>query len=147
MSRNVGKIIVLCHPPSAGLYSHCRSLRNFELQVRRLASYQVSRLKLSPFNFATLQLSTFQPSTLENLQNSLGTGGHTAATGIDLHCHPDCPCKCLERRFNDVVRVDPIELADVQRHLAMVHHRYKELPHQLGVESANTLGRNFQAVA
>src|ERR671932_478459 len=118
-----------------------------QIAVRRFASYQVSRLKHSTFNFATLQLSTFQPSTLENLQNPLRTGGHTAATGIDFHCHPDCPCKCLERRLNNMVRVDPIELADVQRHLAMVHHRYKELPHQLGVVSANTLGRNFQAVA
>jgi len=46
-----------------------------------------------------------------------------------------------------VVRVDPIELADVQRQAGVVGHGHKELLDQLGVIAADLLGRDLQSIA
>src|SRR5919199_3368995 len=89
--------------------------------------------------------SFFHASQL--LQHTLRTRNHPSATGVNFHCHPHCPCKCLDRCLNHVVRVNPVKLTDVQRHLAMIHHCHKELPHQLSVVGSHTLRRNLQAVA
>src|SRR4028119_900416 len=103
---------------------------------------------LEPIPFPSASMDGLWPvGRIHNLQNTLRTGNHPSTTGIDFHCHPDCPCKCLECCLNNVMRVNPIELADVQRHLAMIHNRYEELPHQLSVVSSHPLGGNLQAVA
>src|SRR4028119_733915 len=85
---------------------------------------------LEPIPFPSASMDGLWPvGRIHNLQNPLRTGNHPSATGIDFHCHPDCPCKCLEGGFNDVVRVNSIKLADVQRHLTMIYHGDEELPY------------------
>jgi hypothetical protein len=46
-----------------------------------------------------------------------------------------------------VVRIHPVQLADVQGEAAVVGHGYEELLHQLGVIAADLLGRDLQPIA
>jgi hypothetical protein len=63
--------------------------------------------------------------------------------GVNFHCHTHSASKRLEGCFNDVMGIDAIELADVERHLGMIHHRYKKLAYQLGVVGTDPLGGNL----
>ena len=46
-----------------------------------------------------------------------------------------------------MVRIHPIQLADVKSEAGVVHHRHEELFDQLGVVTADLLSGNLQAKA
>src|SRR5947209_10127460 len=51
----------------------------------------------------------------------------------------------LEAGFGDVVAVRPVKRLDMQREPSVAGESLKELPHELGVETADLFGREFGA--
>ena len=60
---------------------------------------------------------------------------------------PQRPRKGLESSLHDVVRVAPRQLAHVQGDASCVGQALEEVLHQLGLEAADALRGNLQAVA
>ena len=85
---------------------------------------------------------TVQPWEPGLLQHPLAAGHLAGAAWIDFGGHAQRPRKGLEAGFNDVVRVHPIQLADVQGEAGIVGHGHEELLHQFGVVAADLLGRD-----
>ena len=70
-----------------------------------------------------------------------------SSTRIDFRGHAQGTGKGFEGRLNNVMRVDPIQLPDMQRHLRVIHHCHKKLAHELRIVGTDALGWDLQAVA
>ena len=68
------------------------------------------------------------------------------STGIDFSGHTHGTGKGFEGGFDDVVRVDTVQLPDMQGHEAMVNNGHKKFADELGVVGANALGGNFETI-
>lgn len=68
-----------------------------------------------------------------------------SATGIALGGHPQGTGESFEARFDDVVRIDASELANMQGHTAVVDDRLVKFADELGVVGANPLGWDVEA--
>ncbi len=69
------------------------------------------------------------------------------SAGVNLGSHAHGSGKSFKGGFDDVVRVDAIELANMKSHEAVVDNGHEEFAHQLGVIGANALGGDIEAVS
>ena len=68
---------------------------------------------------------------------TFGGRDHTDRAGIEFERRTNRPCKRLEDGLALVVRIDALEVVDVQRAQRVVHKALEELVDQLGVERAD----------
>lgn len=84
---------------------------------------------------------------LGRLDHAFGTGDAASPARIGFDRLSQGAGKGFEGGFNNVVGVDAVELADVERELGVVNDRHKKFAHELGVVAANALGGKVEAVA
>jgi hypothetical protein len=65
---------------------------------------------------------------------AFGGRDHTCRAGIELKSSTHSTGKSLEDGFALVVRIDPLEVVDVQRAQGVVHKALEKFVNQLGIE-------------
>src|SRR5271157_5189973 len=77
------------------------------------------------------------------LKRALGRRHALRLTRVDRNRAAKRPGDALEARFGDMMAVQAVERLDVQREAGIAGQGLEELAHELGVERADCLGREF----